>query len=171
MSKRANRKASWWKRNQRLHYPLEAVVAVLLPLGGITVTALVVGADSVKSSKVHNSVFLVCVAGVLMVLLLKPPLMWQCLTSGVRDVAAGRALDGDRALAVILVALLGVIVMVLTLVLDRTAFNRVHGISAVVAVNLWVGLRALWIKYGSHKRMRDLGSGRALRREDSDSDR
>ena len=61
--------------------------------------------------------------------------------------------------------------MVLTLVLDRAAFNRVHGISAVVAVTLWIVWRALWIKYGSHKRRPDLRSVRAPRSEEADSER
>lgn len=139
-------------------------------MGASTALALADGAASVRHPKVHATVFLVCVAGVLLVLLAKPASMWSCLICGVRDVVAGRALDGDRALAVILICLLILIAVTLTLVLDWTAFRLAYGVSAVVAVNLWIVWRALVNKYGPHRGPHDLEPRRRPQHEQSEGD-
>lgn len=149
MSKQSTRKASWWRRNPALHDPIDAVAVALISLAVISVTAFVVGVDSVKYSKVQSGLFLMCVGGVLMVLLLKPPSMWRSLISGMRDIAAGRELHVEGAVAVIVAVLMAAIAVVATLIVDWTVLTLRHGISAVVAVNLALVGRGLLAKYGS----------------------
>ena len=122
MSKKSIRKASWWRRNPALHDPIDALVVALISLAVISVTAFVLGVDSVKYSKVQTAVFMVCVGGVLIVLL-KPPSMWRCLMSGMRDIAAGRELHVESAVAVIVVVLMAAIAVVSTLIIDWKAFK------------------------------------------------
>ncbi len=93
MATQQTRKASWWQRNQALHEPIEAMALALTCLLVISVTALAVGADSAKYSKVQTAVFLTCVGAAMIALFLKPPSMWRRMIGGMRDVATGRAYD------------------------------------------------------------------------------
>lgn len=161
MATQQTRKASWWQRNQSLHEPIEAMALALTCLLVISVTALAVGDDSAKYSKVQTAVFLNCVGVAMIALFLKPPSMWRSLLGGMRDVAAGRELHVDGAVAIIVAVLVASIVVVSTLIMDWTTLTLGHGIGGVVAVNLALVGRGLWAKYGPqpHGRTKKRRSG------------
>lgn len=156
MRKWLTRISTWWKRNEDIKHSLESVGVMLFSLGGIAVLAWSTERGSADYSYTQKGVFLVCTACVMMVLLLKPPSMWRGVRDGLGDLIARHEVNGDRALALLLMAMLALVAAVAWFLLDITALNRVLGIGGVAAVNLSIGLRGLWIKYGSQKRRRPL---------------
>ncbi len=146
----------WLRRHPRVRRPSEAVTLVLVGLALVSQFPRLFTPGTSDYSIAQDTVFLSCVAAVLLALLLKPSSMWVRLKAGIRGWATQRVPTADEGLASLVALLICAVALVSATAIEWRAIRLSRGLGAVVAVNLVFIIRQLFAKYsrgsGSHQK-------------------